>query len=124
MIIATTARAPAARRRALELAGAELWTVRADRRTGGIDVRALATRLAGDGVTSLLVEGGPSTHASFVAAGIADEIRLYLAPTLLGAGPSWIGELGVDRLVRAPRWQRFGEPVSLGSDLLVRLRPG
>ncbi len=120
-IIATTARAPATRRRRLETAGAEVWTVRADRR-GQVDVRAVAARLAAAGVTSMLVEGGPTTHASFVAAGIADELRLYLAPCLLGAGPGWLGELGVTTLARAPRWHRYGEPVALGADLLVRLR--
>lgn len=121
-IIATTARAAATRRRRLEAAGAEIWTVRADRR-GRVDPRAVVTRLATLGVTSLLVEGGPHVHASFIAAGLADEVRLYVSPLLLGAGPAWLGDLGVARLARAPRWHHHGPPVSLGGDLLLRLRP-
>ena len=120
--VAPTTRAPAARRRRLEAAGAEVWTVRADRQ-GAVDLRAVLRRLARRGLTSVLVEGGPRVHASLIAAGLVDEVRLYQAPIVLGAGPTWVGDLGVTRLARAPRWARFGDPVALGPDLLVRLRP-
>jgi diaminohydroxyphosphoribosylaminopyrimidine deaminase/5-amino-6-(5-phosphoribosylamino)uracil reductase len=121
-IIATTTRAAAVRRRRLEASGAEVWTVRANRH-GQVDPRAVVAKLAAAGVASLLVEGGPRVHGSFVAAGIADEVRLYLAPVFLGAGPAWLGDLGISRLARAPRWQLHGDPIPLGSDRLIRMRP-
>jgi diaminohydroxyphosphoribosylaminopyrimidine deaminase / 5-amino-6-(5-phosphoribosylamino)uracil reductase len=43
--------------------------------------------LAGEGVQSLLLEGGPTLAASFLAADLVDKILLFTAPTLAGAGP-------------------------------------
>jgi len=37
-------------------------------------------------VRSVLLEGGPTLAGAFLRAGLIDEIRAYLAPTLLGAG--------------------------------------
>jgi diaminohydroxyphosphoribosylaminopyrimidine deaminase/5-amino-6-(5-phosphoribosylamino)uracil reductase len=51
------------------------------------------TRLAGQGVQSLLVEGGPTLATSFLAAGLVDKLLLFIAPTLAGSGPRWIGGL-------------------------------
>lgn len=42
--------------------------------------------LAARGVQSLLVEGGGRTLGAFLAQGLADEIALFVAPTLMGAG--------------------------------------
>jgi diaminohydroxyphosphoribosylaminopyrimidine deaminase/5-amino-6-(5-phosphoribosylamino)uracil reductase len=44
--------------------------------------------LAGEGVQSLLLEGGPTLAASFFAADLVDKILLFTAPTLAGAGPA------------------------------------
>jgi len=43
--------------------------------------------LAVDGVQSLLLEGGPTLAGAFLRAGLVDRLRLYVAPTLAGAGP-------------------------------------
>lgn len=50
-------------------------------------------RLAGEGVRSLLLEGGPTLATAFVRAGLVDKLMLFVAPTLAGAGPSYLGEL-------------------------------
>ena len=50
-------------------------------------------RLADDGVRSLLLEGGPTLATAFVKAGLVDKLMLFVAPTLAGAGPSYLGEL-------------------------------
>lgn len=47
--------------------------------------------LAEADVDELLVEGGPSVAASFLEAGLVDRFTLYLAPRILGEGPS-LGE--------------------------------
>jgi len=62
--------------------------------------------LADEGVQSLLLEGGPTLATAFAAAGLVDKLLLFLAPTLAGDGPRFLGELP--------------EPLSL---LHVRSRP-
>jgi diaminohydroxyphosphoribosylaminopyrimidine deaminase/5-amino-6-(5-phosphoribosylamino)uracil reductase len=49
--------------------------------------------LAGEGVQTLLLEGGPTLATSFVEAGLVDRLLLFVAPRLGGAGPRWLGEL-------------------------------
>ncbi|WP_232676064.1 bifunctional diaminohydroxyphosphoribosylaminopyrimidine deaminase/5-amino-6-(5-phosphoribosylamino)uracil reductase RibD [Nocardioides sp. R-C-SC26] len=43
----------------------------------------------------VFLEGGPALAAAFLRAGLVDEIVAYLAPTLLGAGASAVGDFGV-----------------------------
>jgi diaminohydroxyphosphoribosylaminopyrimidine deaminase/5-amino-6-(5-phosphoribosylamino)uracil reductase len=50
-------------------------------------------RLAQEGVQSLLLEGGPTLATAFVAAGLVDKLVLFMAPTLSGAGPRFLGDL-------------------------------
>ncbi len=42
--------------------------------------------LADLGVSTLLLEGGPTLASAFAAAGLIDEVRAFIAPKLLGAG--------------------------------------
>jgi diaminohydroxyphosphoribosylaminopyrimidine deaminase/5-amino-6-(5-phosphoribosylamino)uracil reductase len=49
--------------------------------------------LAREGVQSLLLEGGPTLAASFLAEGLVDKLLLFVAPTIAGAGPRLFGEL-------------------------------
>jgi diaminohydroxyphosphoribosylaminopyrimidine deaminase/5-amino-6-(5-phosphoribosylamino)uracil reductase len=121
-IVATTARAAAARAKRLAATGAEVWRLPADR-AGRVSLPHLLKKLAAAGVCSLLVEGGPRVHAALVAAKLVDELRLYQAPIVLGDGPAWLGPFGLDRLARAPRWRPVGDPVALGDDRLLRFRP-
>ncbi|HVO21470.1 MAG TPA: bifunctional diaminohydroxyphosphoribosylaminopyrimidine deaminase/5-amino-6-(5-phosphoribosylamino)uracil reductase RibD [Anaeromyxobacter sp.] len=89
---------------------------------GGVDLRDLLRKLADRGVAHLLVEGGAAVHARFLAAGLADEVAIVVAPKLLGgdgvpllAGPGPARMAGALRLddVRVER---------LGEDILVRGR--
>ncbi len=43
--------------------------------------------LAGEGVQSLLLEGGPTLAAAFFHADLVDKLLVFVAPTLAGAGP-------------------------------------
>src|SRR5712671_6249478 len=74
-LIACTLRAPAARVAALERAGAEIVRCRADR-AGRVDLKDLLKRLAGRGLTSVLVEGGAAIHGGFLARALWDEVYL------------------------------------------------
>ncbi len=49
--------------------------------------------LAGEGVQSLLLEGGPTLATAFLSAGLVDKLLLFVAPVLGGAGPHAFGEL-------------------------------
>lgn len=49
----------------------------------GKPLRAVLKDLAKRGVGTLLVEGGPTVHASFLRAGLVDEAKVFLAPKLL-----------------------------------------
>lgn len=46
------------------------------------------TRLAKRGIMTLLVEGGSQVHSSFIQSRLANELYLYMAPKLIGNGPS------------------------------------
>ena len=49
------------------------------------------------------LEGGPKLAAAFLTAGLVDEVVAYLAPALLGAGPSAVGDLGLSTIADALR---------------------
>lgn len=51
--------------------------------------------LAAEGVQSVLLEGGPTLATAFLEAGLVDKLLLFVAPTLSGAGPRFLGELSV-----------------------------
>lgn len=127
VIVATTERAPRSRERALQGAGAEVWRLPAGE-GGRVDLAALAGGLAEAEVTSALVEGGPGLHAAFAAADLVDEVRLYLAPRVLGGearsvGPGWLGGPGVAELAAGWELAFHGDAERLGPDLALTLRP-
>jgi diaminohydroxyphosphoribosylaminopyrimidine deaminase/5-amino-6-(5-phosphoribosylamino)uracil reductase len=53
------------------------------------------------GVRHVLLEGGPTLAGAFVEARCVDEVVAYLAPTLLGSGPSALGDAGIGTLADA-----------------------
>jgi diaminohydroxyphosphoribosylaminopyrimidine deaminase/5-amino-6-(5-phosphoribosylamino)uracil reductase len=53
---------------------------------GKNDLRTMLQSLASDGINELHVEAGSKLNGSLLAAGLADELLLYLAPKLLGPG--------------------------------------
>jgi diaminohydroxyphosphoribosylaminopyrimidine deaminase/5-amino-6-(5-phosphoribosylamino)uracil reductase len=70
-------------------------------------------RLAAEGVQSLLLEGGPTLATAFLRAGLVDKLMLFVAPTLAGAGPRWLGDLPGPVELLAPTAEQVGE------DLLI-----
>jgi diaminohydroxyphosphoribosylaminopyrimidine deaminase/5-amino-6-(5-phosphoribosylamino)uracil reductase len=50
-------------------------------------------RLAGEGVQSLLLEGGRTLAGSFFAADLVDKLMLFVAPKLSGEGPGLVSTL-------------------------------
>jgi diaminohydroxyphosphoribosylaminopyrimidine deaminase/5-amino-6-(5-phosphoribosylamino)uracil reductase len=55
------------------------------------------------GRREVFLEGGPTTAAAFLRAGLVDEIVAYVAPVLLGAGPASVADLGITSIADALR---------------------
>jgi diaminohydroxyphosphoribosylaminopyrimidine deaminase/5-amino-6-(5-phosphoribosylamino)uracil reductase len=104
---------------ALRVTGAELASL-----GGGddrVDLVALMADLARRGVNELHVEAGARLNGSLLQAGLVDELLVYQAPCLLGAGRG-MAELGAfTRLDQAPRF-RIHELERVGADLRLRCR--
>jgi diaminohydroxyphosphoribosylaminopyrimidine deaminase/5-amino-6-(5-phosphoribosylamino)uracil reductase len=82
----------------------------------------LLAELYDKGARRVLLEGGPTLAAAFLRAGLVDEAVVHLAPKLLGAGPSLVGDLGIASIGNALQLIVFDVTRS-GADLAVRLRP-
>jgi diaminohydroxyphosphoribosylaminopyrimidine deaminase/5-amino-6-(5-phosphoribosylamino)uracil reductase len=118
-IVATTDVATVQRERAIGRTGAEVW--RYPVRTGGVPLDRLARALGEQGITSVLVEGGGQLTASLLAAGLVDELVLYVAPRVVGGpAPSWVGGQGIAKLADAHGFRFEGAPLRIGDDLRVK----
>jgi 5-amino-6-(5-phosphoribosylamino)uracil reductase len=58
-----------------------------------LDLGTVVTDLAARGIRRLMVEGGQHTHTLFLAAGLADELQLAVAPFFVGdpGAPRFVG---------------------------------
>ena len=73
-------------------------------------------------VQHVFLEGGPTLAAAFLTAGLVDEVVAYVAPTLLGAGVSAVGDLGVTTISDAVRLDLVdATTVGTGAEANVRL---
>jgi diaminohydroxyphosphoribosylaminopyrimidine deaminase/5-amino-6-(5-phosphoribosylamino)uracil reductase len=68
-------------------------------------------RLAEAGVQSLLLEGGPTLATSFLEAGLVDKLILFVAPTISGSGPRYVGELDGPLELSHQTAERVGDDV-------------
>jgi diaminohydroxyphosphoribosylaminopyrimidine deaminase/5-amino-6-(5-phosphoribosylamino)uracil reductase len=103
---------------ALRGAGAEVIEVAGNRVP---TIGAALDELGNREISSMLLEGGAGLTGSFFAAGEVDELALFIAPLLLGAGKPLAAGHGAAAVVEAQRplaseWQPSGE------DMLVRAR--
>jgi diaminohydroxyphosphoribosylaminopyrimidine deaminase / 5-amino-6-(5-phosphoribosylamino)uracil reductase len=69
--------------------------------------------LAREGVRSLLLEGGPTLAASFLAAGFVDKLLVFVAPRLSGAGPGPVAALPDPMELRRLVCEQVGHDVLL-----------
>ena len=86
-------------------------------------VRSGLDQLGTQGITAGLLEGGPHLAGAFLDAGEIDELRLFLAPLLLGGSAArdpLEGE-GVERISEALRALTMSCQ-SIGEDLLISAR--
>jgi diaminohydroxyphosphoribosylaminopyrimidine deaminase / 5-amino-6-(5-phosphoribosylamino)uracil reductase len=68
------------------------------------------------------LEGGPTLAAAFWRAGLIDRVVAYVAPALLGAGVSAVGDLGISTIADLAR-MRLDDVTRLGDDVRLTLTP-
>jgi diaminohydroxyphosphoribosylaminopyrimidine deaminase/5-amino-6-(5-phosphoribosylamino)uracil reductase len=86
-------------------------------------VRSALDQLGASELTSMLLEGGPRLAGAFLDAGEIDEIRLFIAPIVLGGRNARdpLESEGVEAIADAVRAQTL-ECERVGEDLLVTSR--
>ena len=87
------------------------------------DVNALIQTLSEKPVNQVLVEAGPTLGTALLQAGVIDEIVIYQAPILLGAGKSWVADLGINTLQDGLTLTHLST-IEIGPDLRSRYRVG
>jgi diaminohydroxyphosphoribosylaminopyrimidine deaminase/5-amino-6-(5-phosphoribosylamino)uracil reductase len=110
----------AARRSALEARGAEVALLPSP--SGKVDLAAMVADLGRRGINELHVEAGEKLNASLLAAGLVDELLVYVAPRLLGSGRSLAALPPPARLADALAFA-YVDVAQIGDDLRLVLRP-
>jgi 3,4-dihydroxy 2-butanone 4-phosphate synthase/GTP cyclohydrolase II len=113
--VATTSRGDPQTRLALEAAGVRLLDCPQDDR-GEVNLAALLTQLADDGVGSLMVEGGAGVITSFLVQGLADQAVVTIAPCFVGGLP--VVESGAFAGRGFPRMPKM-ETMRQGEDIIA-----
>jgi len=82
-------------------------------------LRSVLRRLARRGITSVLVEGGARVYGQFLASGLWDELRLFVAPKVFGPlALSWVD--GIRGAIEDLEVRSVGR---VGADALLIVRP-
>lgn len=104
------------------LSGARRTAIRRDE-GGGLDLRAVLHWLARHDINEVHVEAGPVLCGALLAAGLADELLVYIAPILLGhTGRPMLNLPPLDDM--ASRWRLHTvDRRQVGDDMRLQLRP-
>jgi diaminohydroxyphosphoribosylaminopyrimidine deaminase / 5-amino-6-(5-phosphoribosylamino)uracil reductase len=121
LVVICAPEAPSARRDALEKAGAEV--IVAPGRSSGARLESALDELGRREIQDLLVEGGPTLAGALFDAGEIDEMRLFIAPVLVGSAQA-------RALLEGEGFARIAEGVrplatefkQVGEDILIRAR--
>src|SRR5829696_3413449 len=106
---------------ALEVAGAEVIVATGENEPAR--VRSALDQLGAAGIGSILLEGGPRLAGAFLDAGEVDEIRLFVAPVVVGGSSArdpLEGE-GVERIAEATRALAL-DVEQIADDVLISAR--
>jgi diaminohydroxyphosphoribosylaminopyrimidine deaminase/5-amino-6-(5-phosphoribosylamino)uracil reductase len=80
------------------------------------DLKVIASELLATGANHILLESGPTLATALLQAGMLDELMLYQGASVLGAGKSFVADLGITTVDNAMSMQRistetFGDDV-------------
>jgi len=90
--------------------------------TGSRDLPGILAELWDRDIRRIFVEGGPTLASAFIAAGLADEYLVYLAPVVIGGSKTATTDVGVGTMADLGRLT-ITHVERLGEDLLVVARP-
>ncbi|NLL84724.1 MAG: bifunctional diaminohydroxyphosphoribosylaminopyrimidine deaminase/5-amino-6-(5-phosphoribosylamino)uracil reductase RibD [Lentisphaerae bacterium] len=89
---------------------------------GRISLSEVMKRLADEGLTHILCEGGGALAGGLIEAGLVDECVMFYAPAVMGDNRAVSGVAGTDLLLdEMPRFELV-ESHEAGSDVVVRVR--
>lgn len=121
-LVACTAAAP---RRAVRLLRDRSVEVLEAGSGGSVDLAALLGRLRARGLRTVLLEGGGETNWRFVRLGLVDEIRLAVAPVVIGGGAGagrsvpLVGGRGFPTVAGAPRYRLASARRAAGGEIVL-----
>ncbi|MEI6437588.1 MAG: bifunctional diaminohydroxyphosphoribosylaminopyrimidine deaminase/5-amino-6-(5-phosphoribosylamino)uracil reductase RibD [Candidatus Omnitrophota bacterium] len=121
VIVAATRRAPGAKVKRLEKSGVRV--ILCPEKNGRVDLLSLFKALAKNKIASILIEGGAAVIGSALKAGLLDELRVYIAPRIMGdvrATPSIVG-LDARRVTQLKDFHLIASE-RLGPDILLTLK--
>lgn len=116
-IVACTAEASHQKRTQLERRGVNVMAFKGRR----VPLKPFLSRLARQGIISLLVEGGGDVLGSFFDVGLVDRVYWFMAPVILGSSQSRVAVAGTGaaRLAEAS-WLHSTSMAQVGASWLVR----
>jgi GTP cyclohydrolase II len=120
-IVATTRFASEEHAAAIRMRGGEVLRVNADG-DGRVDLRGLLAHLRGDGIRSLLIEGGRGMITAALREGLVDRLTVCIAPKVIGEGIAAVGDLHIDKLRDAMTFERAGF-IAYGGDVVFYGEP-
>ncbi len=117
-IVCTTAQASNNKIQALKKQGVQVFVL--PQKSGKVSLKAVLALLGKEGLSSVLLEGGSTLNASALHEGLVNQVRLYVAPQLLGGqdAKSLIG--GTSPTTLAKSWHLINPQLKkIGQDWLV-----
>jgi len=80
------------------------------------DLKVVAAELLATGVNHILLESGPTLATALLQAGMLDELMIYQGASVLGAGKSFVADLGITTVDDAMSMARISTE-TLGDDV-------
>ena len=117
-IVCTTAQASPKKIQSLKELGVQVWIL--PQKKGRVSLKASLTELGTKGLSSVLLESGSTLNASALHEGLVNQVRLYVAPLLMGGqdAKSLIG--GVSPKTLEQTWHLVSQELKkIGEDWLV-----
>ena len=87
------------------------------------DLTALSVALHRKEIRSVLVEAGPTLGSAMLKAGFIDELAVFTAPKILGAGQSFVESIGIESIASALKLKPI-ENQNFGTDSFIRYQVG
>lgn len=117
-IMVVSDQAPRSRLEKIKSKGAQVIQLKA--KNSFLPMDRLLKDLGRRGITSILIEGGGTTNASALSAGIVDKINFFISPKIIGGSdsPTPVEGEGIDSLSKAIKLKELACE-RIGEDLLL-----